>query len=191
MLEEVAVAHPRTPRGAWIEEGLRVLGESGPEAVRVEVLAKRLTVTKGGFYGYFEDRQALLAEMLETWEEEVTDRIIEQVEAGGGDAVGKLQRMAQLVFEGDAVVTGFDIDLAVRDWARRDPDVAQRMRRVDDRKMAYLRSLYGAICQDEAEVELRATISFFLWIAGHLADLDHGARTAAEVRQLIVERLLF
>ncbi|CNF54526.1 transcriptional regulator [Mycobacterium tuberculosis] len=34
---------PRTPRDHWVEEGLRVLATGGPDAVRVEVLAKRLT----------------------------------------------------------------------------------------------------------------------------------------------------
>ena len=64
------------------------------------------------------------------------------------------------------------------------------MRRVDGRKLAYLRTLYSEICDDEAEVELRATISFALWIAGHLGVLDHGTRSRAEVRALIARRLL-
>jgi len=50
----------RTPRDRWVEEGLQALGDGGPAAVRVEALAKKLGVTKGGFYGYFADRDALL-----------------------------------------------------------------------------------------------------------------------------------
>jgi hypothetical protein len=38
------VAH-RTPRGSWIDEGLRALAAGGPDAVRVERLAKGLGVT--------------------------------------------------------------------------------------------------------------------------------------------------
>jgi Bacterial regulatory proteins, tetR family. len=48
----------RTPRDRWIEEGLRALAAGGPDAVRVEVLAQALGVTKGGFYGQFADRRA-------------------------------------------------------------------------------------------------------------------------------------
>jgi hypothetical protein len=33
------------------------------------------------------------------------------------------------------------IDLAVRDWTRRDRSVAKRLRRVDNRRLEYLRSL--------------------------------------------------
>ena len=56
----------RTPRDGWIEEGLRALAAGGPDAVRVEALAKALGVTKGGFYRHFADRNALLDEMLDT-----------------------------------------------------------------------------------------------------------------------------
>jgi len=37
----------RTPRDRWIEEGLQALAAAGPDAIRVEALAKRLGVTKG------------------------------------------------------------------------------------------------------------------------------------------------
>lgn len=77
------MANARTPRGRWIEEGLRVLAAGGPEAVRIESLAQSLSVSKGGFYGYFRNRDALLAEMLDMWEREVTEAVIEEVENGG------------------------------------------------------------------------------------------------------------
>jgi len=44
----------------WIEAGLAEIARTGIEGVRVEVLAKNLGVTKGGFYRRFRDRAALL-----------------------------------------------------------------------------------------------------------------------------------
>src|SRR3954468_14056119 len=86
-------APTRTPRASWIEEGLRALGVGGPDAVRIEKLAQALGVTKGGFYWHFEDREALLVEMLDAWERVVIDDVIERVEGKGGDARAKLQRL--------------------------------------------------------------------------------------------------
>ena len=43
-------APTRTPRSSWIEEGLRALAAGGPDAVRIELLAQALGVTRGGFY---------------------------------------------------------------------------------------------------------------------------------------------
>ncbi len=42
-----------TPRDRWIDEGLKALAAGGPDAVRIEPLARTLGVTKGGFYGQF------------------------------------------------------------------------------------------------------------------------------------------
>lgn len=43
----------RTPREKWIEEGLRTLAMQGVDAVRVEVSAKSLGVTRGGVLRLF------------------------------------------------------------------------------------------------------------------------------------------
>src|SRR5216683_1080043 len=83
----------RTPRAHWIDEGLRALAAGGPDAVRIEPLAQALGVTKGGFYWHFNDRRALLDEMLDTWERVMVDEAIDRVEGGGGDARDKLRRL--------------------------------------------------------------------------------------------------
>ena len=64
----------RTPRSSWIDAGLSALAAGGPDAVRIEPLAKALGVTRGGFYWHFENRRALLDEMLDTWERTGVDR---------------------------------------------------------------------------------------------------------------------
>ncbi|MFK0292755.1 TetR/AcrR family transcriptional regulator [Streptomyces sp. NPDC090442] len=181
----------RTPRGKWIEEGLRALVAGGPEAVRIEALAQALGVSKGGFYGYFRNRDALLTEMLDTWEREVAESVIEQVESGGGDARAKLDRLFTIIAASvDGPVRGATADLAIRDWARRDPAVAERLRRVDSRRMDYLRSLFSAFCPDEEEVEVRCLVAVSTRIGNHLYAGDDGKCSRAEVMELIRQRLL-
>ncbi len=187
------MAKPRTPRRAWIDQGLRALATGGPDAVRVEALAESLGVTKGGFYGHFADRPALLAEMLDTWELEVTDKIIERVEQSDGDqdARGTLRRLAVIVTEIDDDPTiGIAVELAIRDWARRDPEVATRVRRVDDRHLGYLRPLYRELCADPLEAEARCLMAMSLRIGDHLMSFDHGSYTRSEVQAHLLSRLL-
>jgi AcrR family transcriptional regulator len=179
-------APTRTPRSTWIEAGLRALADGGPDAVRIEPLAQALGVSRGGFYWHFDDRRALLEEMLDTWEQASTDAVIERVESQGGDARTKLRRAGALTFS-DWLLP---IDLAVRDWSRRDPAVAERLRRVDNRRMAYLRALFGAFCADEDEVEARSMLAFSLLIGNHFMAADHGAHSRADVLELAVKQLL-
>jgi hypothetical protein len=82
------------------------------------------------------------------------------------------------------------IDLAVRDWARRDRSVAKRLRRVDNRRMEYLRSLIGSFCPDADDVEARSMLAFSLAIGNHFIAADHNARSRGEVLELAMQRLL-
>lgn len=181
------MAAARTPRSRWIDAGLQALAAGGPDAVRVESLARALGVTKGGFYGYFADRGALLDELLDAWERGSVDAVIERVEADGGDAPDKLRRLSLLA--GSSRGQALRIDLAVRDWARRNPAVARRLKRVDNRRMDYLRTLFAAIAPDADDVEARALLFYALWIGGHFIAADHPGRRRADVVKLALDRL--
>jgi AcrR family transcriptional regulator len=49
-------------------------------------LAASLGVSKGGFYWHFKDRAALLAEMLDSWEQSVVGDVIRLVRRRAGPA---------------------------------------------------------------------------------------------------------
>ncbi|CAM3313240.1 TetR/AcrR family transcriptional regulator [Kibdelosporangium persicum] len=176
----------RTPRSRWIEAGLEALARGGPDAVRVETLAADLGVTKGGFYGYFDGRPALLAELLDEWERRCTKEILAQVEAGGGDPAERIRRAGQLTFSPDF----HRIDLAVRAWARHDEAVAKRLRRMDNERMEFLRKMFGTFVTDPAEVEARSVLAFTLAIGRHFMAADHPGYTKREAVSLAGEYLL-
>lgn len=168
----------RTPRERWVEEALRALAAGGVDAVRVEVLAKALGVTKGGFYGYFANREALLTAMLDAWEKACIDDVLDRVEHEHGDVVDQVRLAGQLTFADELL----PIDLAVRAWASRDHEVAERLRRVDNRRMQLLRDAISTFCSDPAEVEARCLLAFCMAIGSHLLAADHPGRTQLQVR---------
>ncbi|MDT7762213.1 MAG: hypothetical protein QOC63_1633 [Mycobacterium sp.] len=180
------VAATRTPRSKWIDAGLGVLAAGGPDAVRVEPLAAALGVTRGGFYWHFAGRAAFLDEMLDTWEHRSTDETLERVEQEGGDARDKVRRAGMLTFSKELL----PIDLAVRDWARRDLAVAKRLRRVDNRRMEYLRSLIATFSDDPDDVEARAMLAFSLAIGSQFIAAEHGGRRRSQVLARATQRLL-
>jgi AcrR family transcriptional regulator len=180
------MANARTPRSAWIDAGLSALAAGGPDAVRIEALARELGVSKGGFYWYFTDRRALLKEMLDAWERKFIDEVIEYVEAEGGDGRKKLRSLYALAA---AAGDRLRIDLAVRDWARRDKTVARRLRRVDNRRMEYMRGLFGEFCHDEDDVEARCLLVMSVFVGSPFVAADHPGRTRAEAVALALEKL--
>jgi AcrR family transcriptional regulator len=189
----------RTPRIGWINAGLRALAAAGPDAVRIEPLAQALGVSKGGFYWHFDGRPALLEEMLDQWERVMIDEVIERVEdEPGGDARAKLRRLFALATDRSRrpnandpdAPSPMEIELAIRDWARRDQAVAARLAHVDNRRMEYMRKLFGDLCPDAEEVEVRCLLAFSLFVGSHFIAADHGAYSRAEILQLTLERLL-
>jgi AcrR family transcriptional regulator len=176
----------RTTRARWIEAGLQALVQGGPDAVRVETLATALGVTKGGFYGYFDGRPTLLTEMLDEWERRCTREVVAQVDLEGGDAAERLRRVGQLTSSEDLQ----RIDLAVRAWARHDPSVATRLRRIDNVRMDFLRKIFGSFITDADEIEARSTLALALSIGGHFIVADHPGYTGGEAVQLARELLL-
>ncbi|SDJ16295.1 DNA-binding transcriptional regulator, AcrR family [Actinokineospora alba] len=177
----------RTPREKWVEAGLRALASGGVDAVRVEVLAKSLGVSKGGFYGYFADRDELLTEMLDTWERESVGDVVDRVAQVDGDTMAKVRVAGQLTFSSDRLLP---IDLAIRDWARRDQSVAERLRRVDNGRMQLLRDAISTFCPDPDEVEARSLLAFCMAIGSHFLAADHPARSRVQVMTRASELLL-
>ena len=187
------MAATRTPRIGWIDAGLRALAAAGPDAVRIESLAQALGVSKGGFYWHFDGRSALLEEMLDQWERVMIDEVIERVEdEPGGDARAKLRRLFALAADrgrrGNAndpdAPSPMEIELAIRDWARRDQAVAARLVHVDNRRMEYMRKLFGELCPEAEEVEVRCLLAFSLFVGSHFIAADHGAYSRAEILRL-------
>jgi hypothetical protein len=82
------------------------------------------------------------------------------------------------------------VELAIRDWARRDETAARRLKRVDNRRMDYMRGLFAEFIADEDEVEARSMLAFTVWIGSHFIAADHGGRSRREVVDLAFGRLL-
>ena len=65
----------------WQQAALDALSEGGLQNIAIEVLAKRLGVTKGSFYWHFESRDALIQTALELWESQEQEQVFGQLDA--------------------------------------------------------------------------------------------------------------
>ena len=148
----------------WVDAGLAELAETGVERVRVEVVAERLGVTKGGFYRRFKDRRALLDAILEEWSRgriEALDRHIEPSDAGPRD---RLEGLINLYTE-RVSARGMAIELAIRQWARADTTAAAAVARVDAHRLDKVEGLYRELGLSGEEAQARA-ILFYSFIFG-------------------------
>src|SRR5260370_444143 len=127
----------------WIEAGLAEIARSGVDGVRVEVLAKNLGVTKGGFYRRFRDRAALLEGMLQNWSAGRIAAIEQQTSLDGATARDRLKALIRLYSE-RMNTEGMAVELAIRQWARSDEAAANAVAGVDAARLKNVGHLYRA-----------------------------------------------
>jgi AcrR family transcriptional regulator len=131
------MAAPPKPRAAflhrddWIKAAFARLADLGVEAVRVEVLARDLGVSKGSFYWHFHNRIDFLERMLAYWEDEA----LRSVDPDENSSAAT--RWAYFV-QGTADPSRIRVEVAIRAWARRDERVARVVAAVDRRRSAVI-----------------------------------------------------
>lgn len=145
---------------AWIEAALQVLAARGIDGVRIEVLSKRLGVTKGSFYWHFKDRDALYDAMLQEWRRVATIAIIQRLEATREPPLERLQRLLRVQFDTRRAQFGADMELSMRLWGRHDRRVAEVLRKIDDLRLRYIEKLLIEIGATRNESKARAVLIY-------------------------------
>ena len=162
-------------REMWVEAGLKEIGRSGLEGVRVEVLAKRLGVTKGGFYRRFKDRRALLSKLLDTWKRGRIAAIEKQTELGDQSARDRLKSIIQLYSE-RINPEAMAIELAIRQWARSDPAAAAAVRSVDAARLSRVAHLYQLLRLPVGQAAAQAVLFYSFIFGQSLLFLGQGSQ---------------
>ena len=173
----------------WIEAAFRELARSGIEGVRVEVLAKNLGVTKGGFYRRFRDRAALLEGLLQHWSAGRIAAIEQQTSLDGESARDRLRALIRLYSE-RMNTEGMAVELAIRQWARADAQAAAAVASVDAARLNNVGQLYRATGLSAEQADAQAFL-FYCFIFGQsLLFLERGPRKRAQLIAQSAEKLL-
>ncbi len=165
------------------------MARSGIEGVRVEVLAKNLGVTKGGFYRRFRDCAALLDGLLQNWRAGRIAAIEQQTSLDGASARERLRALIQLYSE-RMNTEGMAVELAIRQWARSDEPAAAAVASVDAARLKNVGQLYRATGLAPEEADAQAFL-FYCFIFGQsLLFLERGPRKRAQLIARSAEKLL-
>ena len=157
--------------------------------MRVEVLAKNLGVTKGGFYRRFRDRAALLEAMLQNWSAGRIAAIEEQTSLDGATARERLRALIALYSE-RMNTEGMAIELAIRQWARSDELAANAVASVDAARLKNVGQLYRATGLPAEEADAQAFLFYCFVFGQSLLFLERGPRKRAQLVAKSAETLL-
>jgi AcrR family transcriptional regulator len=146
-------------RQAWLDAARAALIEEGTAGVEVNKLAKRLGVSRGGFYWFFENRQQLLQELLAYWAESGTALFEKILQTPGRNGVEEYAALINLWIDESDYDPKWDG--AVRDWARTSEAVRKVVARVDQRRIEILEQIYQDMGYRGKEAHIRARITYY------------------------------
>ncbi len=143
----------------WIDAGWILMANKGVAAVKVEVLARQLEVSKGSFYWHFKNRKELLKEILQRWENETLWLIEESQQESTPEK--QLVKMFALAEE---LCHQPDPETAIFIWANQEPAVQERVRIVETKRVEYLNQLLQDCGFSELEARHKAEIGYFAFM---------------------------
>jgi AcrR family transcriptional regulator len=162
--EDPSYSRGKSTRSDWLELAIESLIEDGIDHVKIQVLAKKLGVSRSSFYWFFDSLEHLHNELLAYWLQRNTGPIIERAMR----PTPSITRAICNVFECWVDHALFDpsLDSAVRYWGRRDPKVRAIVDQADAQRVDALSKMFFRYDYAEEEALTRARVLYFTQI-GH------------------------
>lgn len=173
----VSPVYPQTKVTAddWIAAAKRTLIEAGEESVRILSLAQKLDVSRASFYWYFGSRDDLLETLLSLWHEKNTRGIVDQARRAA-DTIGSA---ILNLFECWVDESLFEprLDFAIREWARRSPEVRTLLRSSDDERLGAIEEMFARYGFAEEDAKVRARVIYLEQIGHYSLGIEETQET--------------
>jgi len=175
----------RVSKAEWLQTALDMLIEEGVEALRIERLAKRLHISKSGFYWHFKGGEELRLALVEYWEDEYTTTVVNLLDTMPMGPKQKLQYVAQMVLENKLAA----YEIAMQSLGKTEPKLLRRINKVYKVRTTFVRQRFEELGFSGDELELRTRLfvvyhSFELLVPGRGTKKELLAQIPARIELL-------
>jgi AcrR family transcriptional regulator len=174
-------------RQIWLDTARRALIEEGTAGVEINKLAKRLKVTRGGFYWFFKNRAQLLEELLAYWAQTSNDLFEQVLQSQECDGLSELQALIRLWIDESEYDPKWDG--AVRDWARTSPAVLKVVESVDQKRIAILERIFVDLGFRGMDAQIRARITYYHQVGYYALAIRESRKRRLELMPYYVRAL--
>lgn len=162
----------------WIDFAAATLAREGFDALKADVLARKLGVSRGSFYWHFADLGAFHARVIEHWRQTTTEAIIADIEPHDS----REQRLDALLRR--AFAHGAALEIRMRAWADANPLAARAVADVDRRRRDYVEQLLVEAGVAPPLAAARAQLLYWTYLG---AALSRTRTTAERLDQFVAE----
>ncbi|MGC1495679.1 MAG: TetR/AcrR family transcriptional regulator [Sulfitobacter sp.] len=130
----------RASREIWLTAAYDLFVSDGIEAVKIMPMAKKLNLTRTGFYWHFKDLSDLHAAIIDIWQTRNTGIVVERCAAPASSLCAGLFNLIDCWIDNDL----FDapLDLAIRNWARSDARLQKLVNQSDQDRLIAVKALF-------------------------------------------------
>jgi AcrR family transcriptional regulator len=169
----------------WIDFALKTLAREGFSALKADVLARKLGVSRGSFYWHFAELGVFHAQVIAHWKQTTTEAIIADLERlPAGEP--RLDLLLHRAFAHDA-----PLEVRMRAWADENADAARALSEIDRRRSDYIARMLLDAGIAPALAATRAQLLYWAYLGaalsrGKLAG-ERLERAVAELERLALE----
>jgi AcrR family transcriptional regulator len=163
----------------WIDAGLKALARDGFTALKADVIARKLSVSRGSFYWHFADVTAFEKAVMQRWRDVMAEAVIRELE-DIKPASARLKHLMRLAFGASPA-----LEIAMRAWASSDLRARAMVGAVDKRRLAYIARMLRDSEVATEHVQPRAQIIYWTYLGFVLS----GEPVARPERNRVIEQL--
>ena len=171
------VGNVKVTRDDWLNLARDVLVHEGVGELKILSLSNRMNVSRSSFYWYFKNRADLLNALLAEWELRNTQTILSHCALPAKDIHAAACNFFRCFVDPNLFDRG--LDFAIREWARRDKAVNQRIETADRARLKAVTAMFLRHGYQDEDADTRARIIYFMQIGYH----------AVEMRESMAERM--
>jgi AcrR family transcriptional regulator len=162
----------------WIDFALKTLSQEGSGALKADLLAPKLGVSRGSFYWHFKDIDVFHAGVISHWRQAATESIILDVERYASPE-GRLEALLRQAFG-----HGGSLEIRVRTWAETNAHAARAVGEIDRRRRDYIELLLREAAVAPASASTRAQLVYWAYLG---AALSHSRLSGERLDRLVDE----
>jgi AcrR family transcriptional regulator len=162
----------------WIDFALKTLAREGFHALKADVLARKLGVSRGSFYWHFTDLRGFHGRVIAHWRRTATDAIIADLERH--DA--REQRLEVLLRR--AFGHGALMEVRMRNWADKNAAAARVIGEIDRQRRRYIEKLLRQAGVAPSTAATRAQVLYWSYLG---AALSRSKLTGARLDRTVAE----
>lgn len=142
----------------WIKGGIKLLRKESHASIKIDILCKKLKISKGSFYHHFKNINDYIEELVK-FNFEVSTKSIIEGSKGIDQSIEKLESLRLFVHHLDPKV-----EIGFRAWSTHHPIVDKYQKKIDKVRMNYLYELILGLGISKIKAAKYAKIQYAIFV---------------------------